>query len=93
MYKNQRARSSLAIRAMENKIKIALFLAFVVIAATFMSTVVYVQEVGQAAPDFTMTDIDGNVFKLSDYHGRIVILDFFIISWRARRDGISFRGE
>jgi len=30
-----------------------------------------------AAPNFTLTDIDGNEFSLSDYLGKVVILDFF----------------
>ncbi|TET19669.1 redoxin domain-containing protein [Candidatus Bathyarchaeota archaeon] len=29
------------------------------------------------APDFILTDIDGNSFSLSDYHGRVVLLNFF----------------
>ncbi len=29
------------------------------------------------APNFTLTDIDGNVFSLSDYRGKVVLLDFF----------------
>lgn len=32
--------------------------------------------VGQYAPDFTLTDVDGNVFSLSDFQGKPVILDF-----------------
>lgn len=28
------------------------------------------------APNFSLTDIDGNDFKLSDYRGKVVILDF-----------------
>ena len=31
----------------------------------------------QLVPDFTLTDIDGNEFSLSDYRGKVVILDFF----------------
>ena len=31
----------------------------------------------QMAPDFTLTDIDGNVFSLSDFRGKVVLLDFF----------------
>jgi peroxiredoxin len=30
----------------------------------------------ETAPNFSLTDIDGNDFKLSDYRGKVVILDF-----------------
>jgi peroxiredoxin len=33
--------------------------------------------VGQAAPDFILTDIDGKVHKLADYRGKTVLLDWF----------------
>lgn len=33
--------------------------------------------VGQPAPDFEVTDQDGVRFKLSDYRGRVVLLDFW----------------
>ncbi len=33
-------------------------------------------DIGLWAPDFTVTDIDGKLFSLSDYKGKIVILDF-----------------
>lgn len=32
-------------------------------------------EVGQIAPDFTLTDIDGKTFSLSDYRGKVVVID------------------
>ncbi len=35
--------------------------------------------VGQTAPNFQLTDIDGNQFNLEDYRGNIVILDFMAI--------------
>ena len=33
--------------------------------------------VGNPAPDFSVTDLDGKTFKLSDYHGKYVLLDFW----------------
>jgi peroxiredoxin len=35
--------------------------------------------IGQTAPDFTLTDIGGNEFILKNYRGKIVILDFMAI--------------
>ena len=34
-------------------------------------------KVGEAAPDFTLTDTDGKTVKLSDYKGKIVVLEWF----------------
>ncbi|MFA5146554.1 MAG: TlpA disulfide reductase family protein [Candidatus Omnitrophota bacterium] len=34
-------------------------------------------EAGEAAPDFSLTDLDGKTFNLSDFNGKVVILDFF----------------
>ena len=33
--------------------------------------------VGEPAPEITGTDIDGVEFKLSDYRGKVVFLDFW----------------
>jgi hypothetical protein len=33
-------------------------------------------EVGQPAPDFALTDLDGTSHKLSDYHGKVVVLEW-----------------
>jgi|CXWL01.1.fsa_nt_gi hypothetical protein len=33
--------------------------------------------VGQVAPDFEVTDENGKTFKLSDYRGQVVVLDFW----------------
>lgn len=33
--------------------------------------------VGTLAPDFQGTDQDGKKFKLSDYRGKVVVLDFW----------------
>ncbi len=32
---------------------------------------------GEKAPQFEITDFEGNVYKLSDYEGKVVILDFW----------------
>ncbi|MBI5363492.1 MAG: redoxin domain-containing protein [Planctomycetes bacterium] len=34
-------------------------------------------EVGKPAPDFTLTDVDGKLVKLSDFKGKIVVLEWF----------------
>lgn len=34
-------------------------------------------ELGQPAPDFTLTDLDGKTVKLSDYKGKVVVLEWF----------------
>ncbi len=34
-------------------------------------------EVGKPAPDFTATDINGKTYKLSDYRGKIVVLESY----------------
>jgi len=34
-------------------------------------------QVGMVAPEIEAEDIDGQVFKLSDYRGKVVVLDFW----------------
>lgn len=34
-------------------------------------------KVGEAAPDFTLTDLSGKTVKLSDYKGKVVVLEWF----------------
>ena len=34
-------------------------------------------QVGQAAPEIVGEDLDGQAFKLSDYRGKVVVLDFW----------------
>ncbi len=34
-------------------------------------------QVGSRAPDFTLTDGDGNPWRLSDHHGKVVVLLFY----------------
>lgn len=37
-------------------------------------------EIGEKAPDFTLTDLDGKTVSLSAFTGKVIILDFFA-SW------------
>jgi hypothetical protein len=37
----------------------------------------FVPAIGKVAPDFTTEDADGVSFKLSDYRGKVVVLDFW----------------
>jgi peroxiredoxin Q/BCP len=34
-------------------------------------------EVGQQAPEFSVSDQDGKIHKLTDYHGKTLILAFY----------------
>jgi len=43
----------------------------------------------EIAPNFTLTDIDGIDFSLSDYRGKVVLLDFFATSCGTCRAEIS----
>lgn len=46
------------------------------ISAAFFVGVRAAPQVGQAAPDFSLTDINGNTHSLSDYRGRIVVVEW-----------------
>ena len=52
--------------------KIATSLAVLALAASTWAV-----EIGQPAPDFTGTDINGKTVKLSDYKGKIVVLESY----------------
>ena len=55
----------------------------IVIAIIIVGSAAYLMagqgEVTQA-PDFTLVDIDGNEFNMSDYSGKIIVLDFMYIT-------------
>lgn len=38
-------------------------------------------KIGDKAPDFTLNSHTGKSIKLSDYHGRNVVLAFFPLAW------------
>lgn len=46
------------------------------VAAFAVSSLRAAVEIGQAAPDFTATDITGKTVKLSDFKGKVVVLEW-----------------
>jgi peroxiredoxin len=50
---------------------------FVTLAALALAAAAWAVEIGQPAPDFTGTDINGKTIKLSDYQGKIVVLESY----------------
>jgi len=59
----------------ENLKKIILLLTGLVLMALLIESAI----AQEAAPNFTLTDIDGANFSLSDQKGKVVLLDFFAI--------------
>lgn len=59
-----------------SKIFVFIFVLFTLGACSQGSAI----EIGEKAPDFTLTDINGKTVNLSEFKGRVVILDFFA-SW------------
>jgi peroxiredoxin len=51
--------------------------ALVLFAVLTFATAALAVEVGKPAPDFTGTDINGKTVKLSDYKGKIVVLESY----------------
>ncbi|GJL85544.1 MAG: thioredoxin family protein [Micavibrio sp.] len=56
--------------------KIAFMLAAMVLLIMLALPVYAAPQIGQPAPDFTATDIDGNEFTLSEFKGKKVILEW-----------------
>lgn len=50
---------------------------FVTLAALALAAAAWAVEIGQPAPDFTGTDINGKTIKLADYQGKIVVLESY----------------
>jgi peroxiredoxin len=50
---------------------------FVLSAAMAFAASTFAVEVGKPAPDFTGTDINGKTIKLSDYKGKIVVIESY----------------
>ncbi|MBU4189385.1 MAG: redoxin domain-containing protein [Candidatus Thermoplasmatota archaeon] len=56
--------------------KVVTVLAIVVIIILAFTVYSAMNASGKKAPDFTLTDTGGNKFSLSDYKGKVVVLDF-----------------
>jgi len=50
---------------------------FLFLAAITVTTAAFAVETGKPAPDFTGTDINGKTVKLSDYAGKIVVIESY----------------
>ena len=50
---------------------------FALFAALTLATAAFAVDVGKPAPDFTGTDINGKTVKLSDYKGKIVVIESY----------------
>ncbi|MFZ0827391.1 MAG: redoxin domain-containing protein [Verrucomicrobiia bacterium] len=51
--------------------------AFALVTALTLASAALAVEIGKPAPDFSGTDINGKTVKLSDYKGRIVVLESY----------------
>jgi peroxiredoxin len=51
--------------------------AFVLLTAMTLVSAALATEISKTAPDFTATDINGKTVKLSDYKGKIVVLESY----------------
>jgi peroxiredoxin len=51
--------------------------AFALVAVLTLASAALAVEVGKPAPDFTATDINGKTIHLSDYKGKIVVLESY----------------
>jgi peroxiredoxin len=54
----------------------SIILSVMIIAMTFINLQADIAEVGKKAPDFTLTDSKGLTHKLSDFKGKIVVLEW-----------------
>jgi peroxiredoxin len=50
---------------------------FVTVAALALAASAFAVEIGKLAPDFTGTDINGKNVKLSDYKGKVVVIESY----------------
>jgi cytochrome c-type biogenesis protein len=63
---------------MNKKILGAIIIVIILMISIITVYVIYAGQVTKA-PDFTLTDIDGETFSLSDYEGKVVVLDLMAL--------------
>ena len=61
---------------MKSSPKILLLATMLTVAVTSIAAAVAVATVGQPAPDFFLSDLHGEMHKLSDYRGKTVVLEW-----------------
>ena len=67
-------------RTLKGKFEKTLFTVFAIFAIVFIPTMLTADAYAlETAPNFTLTDIDGKRFSLTDYRGKVVLLEFFFI--------------
>lgn len=71
---NRRDKTQHMSKKIQAVILVIFILIFIILAALFMTP----GEV-KKAPEFTLTDIDGNTFNLTDFEGKVVLLDMMSI--------------
>ncbi len=64
----------------KNRKMFFMFIALIILAMIIGSIYLLSMRGGEKAPDFTLTDIDGNEFSLSDFEGKVVVIDFMAVS-------------
>ena len=66
-------------RTLQNITRLIIFLLLLgsAILATSSSQNVRGQDISTLAPDFSLPDLEGNTVKLSDFEGKVIIIDFW----------------
>ena len=65
---------------LKNKRVFYSFIIIIILALGIFSIYALSRRGGEQAPEFTLTDIDGKEFSLSDHEGKVVVIDFMAVS-------------